>query len=417
MHNYNDPVIAASQIEERLLRYKDMFFRNLTDVRHRVIRRLTYITVGALAVQGLLLSLPLERYPKLLPLRPIAQTASYGYMTWLLLRLEDNLRNRRENDTGFVNLQRTGVEALEDLVERNAERGYFPYANSSGTEEGGDTTSLKAELQELRNMLFELQSVRAKEEVRPIELPKDAEYMAPPVLKTTELALSMRDSKLPIMLVGSTGSGKTYALMNAVGSFLEQGIRVIVFDCKPTAGTFEKFGDLIEYHPFGHYSNAPEFVSQLKKVTDELLGDERNETFPKVVVIIDELNNGVTKAEIFQKESGNTKDKPQERIVLYSKLLLSQGRQKNVITIASTHDASGDALGLTSAMRANLRFAVLGSPTAYENIEIILAGTIKLITSDDERARLRDEYKMRRSDLSTRFYSLSNLKGAWKFML
>ena len=400
MHNYNNPLHAVQQFRHHTHLFKLQMLSTWQNSRCKVIGSLVALSLAIPGTQALVRrTIPAEG-----ALRPAIQTILYGLLTSGAGALTYVLYERKQGEIGWKNLLRTEVESLSDAIEAQSERKFIPFSNSA------ETLVVREQVNDEPQQLTSVQE--------PITIPVqegEEPYQAPPVLNRTDLSHSLAQTKLPAMVVGSTGTGKTYLLMNVAGELIEQEQEVWVFDGKPKKDSFDKFGNRIHYVPLAQIEDVPNFVAKLKEVCNIMQNAERDESSPRITVMLDEINNAITKAELYVLESGSKKKEP-SLIDSYSKLLLSQGRQKNVIPIGTSHEANANIIGGSTGMRSNYRFAILGSPMGTENIEHILNGVIKLIPDDNERESLKTQYRMRKDDLSTKYYALSNVQGTWRFM-
>lgn len=400
MHNYNNPLHAVQQFRYHTHLFKLQMLSTWQNSRWKVIGSLVALSLAIPGTQALVRrTIPAEG-----ALRPAIQTILYGLFTSGAGALTYVLYERKQGDIGWKNLLRTEVESLSDAIEAQSERKFIPFSNSA------ETIVVREQVNDEPQQLTTVQE--------PIVIPvKEGEepYQAPPVLNRTDLSRSISETKLPVMIIGSTGTGKTYLLMNVVGELIEREQEVWVFDGKPKKGSFDKFGNRIHYVPLAQTEDVPNFVAKLKEVCNIMQDAERDESSPRITVMLDEINNAITKAELYVLESGSKKKEP-SLIDSYSKLLLSQGRQKNVIPIGTSHEANASTIGGSTGMRTNYRFAILGSPMGTENIEHILNGVIKLIPFDNEREQLKVKYRMIKEGLSDEYYALSNTLGSWRFM-
>ena len=400
MHNYNNPLHAVQQFRHHTHLFKLQMLSTWQNSRCKVIGSLVALSLAIPGTQALVRrTIPAEG-----ALRPAIQTILYGLLTSGAGALTYVLYERKQGEIGWKNLLRTEVESLSDAIEAQSERKFIPFSNSA------ETLVVREQVNDEPQQLTSVQE--------PITIPVqegEEPYQAPPVLNRTDLSHSLAQTKLPAMVVGSTGTGKTYLLMNVACELIEQEQEVWVFDGKPKKDSFDKFGNRIHYVPLAQIEDVPNFVAKLKEVCNIMQNAERDESSPRITVMLDEINNAITKAELYVLESGSKKKEP-SLIDSYSKLLLSQGRQKNVIPIGTSHEANANIIGGSTGMRSNYRFAILGSPMGTENIEHILNGVIKLIPDDNERESLKTQYRMRKDDLSTKYYALSNVQGTWRFM-
>lgn len=400
MHDYNNPQHAAQQVLFHLYLFKEKMLSQRARTVYKLVGVLTALSIAIPGTQALVRRTVAAEGS----IRPILQTILYALATGGTLAITPLIQDRKQAEIGWKNLQKSELESYEDIVTNQAERKFYPFANDRDVMVLRELNSQPKE---------ELTSVQ-----EPIVLPEKDDappYQAPPVLEKTDLSSSIANTTLPVMVIGSTGTGKTTLLMNVVGQILERGEEVWVFDGKPKRGSFDKFGSRINYIPLGQVDEVPHFVAKLKECTNIMQDPERDENSPRIWIILDEINNAITKAEVYMVESGS-KGKEDKLIGMYNNLLLSQGRQKNVPTIGTSHEANASTIGGSTGMRTNYRFAILGSPKGTENIEHILAGMIKLIPSENERTLLRTRYEAMKPDLVQRYYALSNTTGEWRFM-
>lgn len=235
------------------------------------------------------------------------------------------------------------------------------------------------------------------------------------------LSAQIADSKLPVQIVGGTGSGKT-TLLHAVASYaLQQGTQVYVFDGKPSR---KKWADLKE-HPCMHYfgvndpAHIPTIIDQMQQLCELLADETRSEESERVMVMIDEFNNQILYADILmsmEKVQGGKKGVDYSLALrTWAKLLLTQGRERNCITISTTHDAGTEATGMSVAMRNNNRYVILASPDSRENIEDAIqqhpVGVI-LVRSLERRKLLRRWYRKIPSDM---YVALTNVGSSSQF--
>lgn len=403
MSNYNNPIDAVQQVNYNVSTFKSGFYRQLVESRKKLLIALSGLTIAVIATQGLLLHLLKD---DLIQYRPPATSLLYFAYCFMAITLQDELRKRAEFDIGWRNIQQVGVEAYEDLIQQQAHRSYIPYDHHLNPMEFYE-----------QNRAMDVPPADFTHPPEPLSLPSEVKYAEPPILQKSDLSDKLATATLPTMLVGSTGTGKTTLLMNVIGQLVAEHKKVIVFDCKPKPGSYDKFGDAITYIPFKHYRETPMFVQKLQQVSDEIMEGSRDESSEPIHVIIDEINNGITKADLYTKESNDTKSKYPDRLSMYSQLIISQGRQLNVPSIATTHDPTGAALGISAQMRNNYRFAILASPVSQENVETILSNTVKLITDDDKREALKKEYQGRKAQgqFKDKYFALSNVGGDWRF--
>lgn len=252
------------------------------------------------------------------------------------------------------------------------------------------------------------------------QLPRPMQSVVTPLkaitYRSNAVSQGVVSSDIPTLVVGNTGGGKTTMLFTIICEALNLGYRAVVFDGKPMSpddNVYLGFGDKITYVPFKTPSDTPHFVNEFNKIADEMQGDEPSTV--KTLVIVDEINNAITKAELFVNET-NSKGKENQRIKLLNALILTQGRQRGYITVGTTHDPAVSSLGMSSNMRSNFKFILLGSPKHRDVIENILNAVVELIPDEQRRKQLFSQYRENGYSTFDGFYVLSNVIGGnWDF--
>lgn len=236
------------------------------------------------------------------------------------------------------------------------------------------------------------------------------------------LSAQIAESLLPIQIVGGTGSGKTTLLIRAAEAALAQGTTVYMFDGKPAIAKWKHILEhpLMNYFPVNNPDAIPGIIDTLEKLCETLADVERNEQSPRIMAMVDEFNNQLLYAEIksnLERLENNGKRGSDHPLALktWMKLLLSQGRERNCIAVSTTHDASVEATGMSTGMRNNNRFAILGSPDSRENIEDVIQPQpigVVLVKSESARKALRLGYRRIPRDL---FIALTNIGSQSQF--
>lgn len=402
-HDYNNPIHAVRQVLANANTFKGTYYDNLKKVRKNLLITYSIMTILIFGTAGVLQHLLVEDY--WIRYRPFALTFLYWTYTAILLATQDWLRFRNEFFVGWVNMQRISIESAEDLIQRQAERGYYPYNPSDHPEP--DMTA------EQRKALVEDERRELAPALEPLQLPEGT-YEDPPVLNKTIVSTGMVNTKFSTLLVGATGTGKTTLLMNVVGEAVSLKRKVIVFDCKPKPGSFDKFNGHITYHKLDRPEDTAAFVAALKAVYEEMT--TRTEADEPMHVIIDEINNGLSKAKLQMKTEGSKAPRYSDLISSYTELIISQARASNMPTVYTTHDCTAEALGISAQMRSNFLIVILASPTHRDNISVALSGQVKVISNEEERQRLKEEYSKIQDQLEGEYFSLSNVGGRWRFV-
>lgn len=249
-----------------------------------------------------------------------------------------------------------------------------------------------------------------------------------PEPQVENVAQTVARSKLPVLVIGGTGVGKT--------SFLERVIyeahkefpqaRIIFFDGKPVdnrpmLGIKTQRGRL--YYSVAHYSEIPKFYEDMDKIGSQMADARRSQKSQKMFAIVDELNNAITKAKKYRLHEASKPQKERDSfnyeqgLKIGNDLIISQGREKNCVGIATTHSATVEAMGQDMAMRSNQGFVVLAAPESFDNLEIILSGVgAKLIQNPRTLERLNQQYEAHKNLLLQGYFALTNVGGDWRLV-
>jgi len=387
--DFNHPVIGSDQTMDRANLYRDAYYRI-----HRFWRERVDLSLGVLFAATFAVGLTGKAVFKgeNANYRPYFETFAYTSIAVGAMSLTDAIRFAREGEIGCNVATEIRINASEDLIQQQSERKFHPYGSPQG-----------------QNTVTEIQGE---------QLPPE-----PPI---EDLGDTASKSKLPILLVGSTGSGKTTmleAILYGISKSFPEA-KVTFFDGKPTGGRgLLGIKQTPNYISVALPNEIPAFYAQISRYGDRLMDANRGADSGKSFVIVDELNNAIRKARSYMlaEKQKETKDQDKmnyvEALQIANDIVISQGREKNCIGIATTHEATTQALGQGSGMRSNNRFVILGSKDSFDNIESILGGTgAKLIVNPDTIARLKQQYNHHKALLFQGFFALTNVGGDWRLV-
>jgi hypothetical protein len=365
------------------------------EVRRELIKRLAILGVATFAIPIATKNLTPN---ELVRFRPMIGVGSSSMIALASFGLKGLLTYRNYGQRGLEVALEIGIESVaENLVQQPAQANYTPH-NSHNQQREQPIASVE-------------------------------EDTTPPMPVIENVAETVIHSNLPVLVIGESGSGKT----TVIDRILYEGNRNypdaenIVFDGKPTddrrmLGIKSKPG---AYYSVEQVEDVPRFSDAMEAVSRKMSDSKRSPKSRRIIVIVDELNNGIEKAEKFALLE-RVKPAQERDVTPYAKLMqsnnrliISQGREKACLGIATTHDAGEDAIGTSASMRSNYGFLVLGADTGYDNIERIISGTgSRLITNPNTLAELKAQYYHWRDEIHAhKRFAILNIGGKWRLVL